>query len=63
MLLEQGGTPTIAKIDKYGAVAITNTSKNVWNLKKHSHIANCRQALSHEEALINKLYTVDKTEL
>ena len=60
---EQGGVPVVARISKYGSVALTNTSQNIWNLKKHSHIADCRQALSHEEALINKLYTVDKAEL
>ena len=63
LLLNQGAKPLVVKVDKDGSVTVPNISEKIWYLRKHSHVADCRQAISHDEALINKLYTVDKTEL
>ena len=62
-LLEQGASPFVAKVNKNGSVAVPNNSQKVWNLKKSAHFIDCRQALLHEEAVINKLYIVNKEEL
>ena len=39
-----------------------NVTKNTWNLKKGSHLADLRAAITHQEALVNKLYTIDDNE-
>lgn len=61
--LEMGMQPCITKVKKDGTLRILNNTDHIWLLKKHVHLADLREAISHKEALISKLYTCDRAEL
>jgi len=52
-----GFKPFIARVSKGRQVNITNTSENIWTLKKDLHLADVRKVISSDEATISKLFT------
>ena len=52
-----GFEPFIARVSKERQVNITNTSENIWTLKKYLHLADVRKVISSDEATISKLFT------
>ena len=55
-----GFAPKVLKISKDAAIEIVNDGDDAIHFNKNDHIGDIREAISFDEALISKLYTLDK---
>ena len=62
LLQSYGLPPSILKVSKHGEISILNSTSSTWNLRKGVHLADLRAVITHQEALVNKLYTIDDNE-
>ena len=61
-LSQSGFAPKVLKVAKDASIEIVNGGDDVIHLNKHDHVGDVREAISFEEALISKLYTLDKND-
>ena len=54
-----GFAPKIFKIDKEGCIQLYNHSEDIILWKKNTHLGDLREAISSDEAKIQKLYSFD----
>ena len=62
-LQQQGFQPTHYSLQPNLKMKILNETENILILPKHSHFADVRPVLSHESAMISKLYSIDESEI